>query len=81
MYQQNQTGGIAAIIGTISDFFRCRPRHPRDLPLDAEYAPYRQELSLVGLDEQALRDMDPDDRVAALEQARLDPYDYIYLAC
>lgn len=51
------------------------------LALDAEYEPFREELSLAGLDEEELRKMDPDDRVAALEQAQLDPYDYIYLAC
>lgn len=49
--------------------------------LDAEYEPLRQELNLAGLREEDLRKMDPDDRVAALEQAQLDPYDYIYLAC
>ena len=49
--------------------------------LDAEYAPRRRKLRAAGLDEQALRQMDPDDRVAVLEQARLDPYEYIYLAC
>lgn len=49
--------------------------------MDAEYEPFRDELSLAGLDEEKLRKMDPDDRVAALEQAKLDPYDYIYLAC
>lgn len=38
-------------------------------------------LRKAGLDEEALRRMDPDDRVAALEKANLDPYDYIYLAC
>ena len=37
-------------------------------------------LARVGLDEKTLRRMDPDDRVAALEGAGLDPYDYIYLA-
>ncbi len=37
-------------------------------------------LRKVGLDEKKLRSMDPDDRVAALEGAGLDPYDYIYLA-
>ena len=37
-------------------------------------------LARAGLDEKALRRMDPDDRVAALEGAGLDPYDYIYLA-
>ena len=36
---------------------------------------------LAGLSEEELRKMDPDDRVAALEQANLDPYDFIYLAC
>lgn len=51
------------------------------LAMDAEYEPFREELSLAGLDEEELRKMDPDDRVAALEQAQLDPYDYIYLAC
>ena len=49
--------------------------------LDAEYEPYREELRSAGLQEEELRRMDPDDRVAALEQANLDPYDYIYLAC
>lgn len=52
-----------------------------DLVLDAEYEPYRAELTLAGLNEEELRQMDPDDRVAVLEQARLDPYNYIYLAC
>ena len=37
-------------------------------------------LARAGLDEKSLRRMDPDDRVAALEKAGLDPYDYIYLA-
>lgn len=43
----------------------------------------RQRLALVlaGLKEEKLRAMTPDDRVAALEKARLDPYDYIYLCC
>ena len=49
--------------------------------LDAEYEPFRDQLSLAGLREEELRKMDPDDRVAALEQANLDPYDFIYLAC
>ena len=38
-------------------------------------------LRKAGLDEETLRRMDPDDRVAALEGANLDPYDFIYLAC
>ncbi len=49
--------------------------------LEAEYAPLRRKLLSAGLDEATLRHMDPDDRVALLEQAKLDPYDYIYLAC
>lgn len=49
--------------------------------LEAEYAPLRRKLRSAGLDEALLRRMDPDDRVALLEQAKLDPYDYIYLAC
>ena len=49
--------------------------------LDAEYKPYREQLRHAGLSEEKLRNMDPDDRVAALEDAHLDPYNYIYLAC
>lgn len=49
--------------------------------LDAEYEPFSSELQRAGLSEDALRQMDPDDRVAVLEQAKLDPYDYIYLSC
>jgi hypothetical protein len=49
--------------------------------LDAEYEPYREELTQAGRGEEQLRQMDPDARVAALEQAHLDPYDYICLAC
>jgi hypothetical protein len=56
-------------------------RMPEDRILDAEYEPYRKELRLSGLSETKLRNMDPDARVAALEKAHLDPYDYIYLAC
>lgn len=37
-------------------------------------------LRMAGLDEDTLRRMEPDDRVAALEGANLDPYDYIYLS-
>ena len=51
------------------------------LAMDAEYEPFREELSAAGLSEEALRKMDPDERVAVLEAAHLDPYDYIYLAC
>ena len=56
-------------------------RSPEEIAMDAEFAPYREELIQAGLDEEILRQMEPDERVAALEQARLDPYDYIYLAC
>ena len=64
----------------ISALFLLKPRFFEDI-LDAEYEPYRESLTDAGLSEEALRQMDPDDRVAALEQAALDPYDYIYLAC
>ena len=57
------------------------PQNPKERAMDAEYEPYQDELRLAGLDEEGLRNMDPDERVAALEQANLDPYDYIYLAC
>ena len=67
------------------DFFRDwmnrQPLNEADRAVDAEYEPCREELTLAGLSEEELRNMDPDDRVAALEQAQLDPYDYIYLAC
>ena len=66
----------------IMEFLRSLfPVNPEEQVLDAEYKPYREELSRAGLDEEALRRMDPDDRVTVLEQAKLDPYDYIYLAC
>ena len=52
-----------------------------NLAIDAEYEPFQKELRIAGLDEEGLRKMDPDKRVAALELANLDPYDYIYLAC
>ena len=48
---------------------------------DARFTRVNPELVVAGLDEETLRRMDPDDRVAALEEANLDPYDYIYLAC
>ena len=66
----------------IIGFFRTLlQRKPEERILDAEYRPLREELRMAGLSEEALRNMEPDDRVAALEQAELDPYDYIYLAC
>ena len=48
---------------------------------EPEYRLLRRMLHWKGLSETALRQMDPDARVAALEQAHLDPYDYIFLAC
>ena len=65
------------MIAFLKHLFCC----PEELVQDAEYEPYQDELSLAGLSEEILRSMDPDARVAALEQAKLDPYDYIYLAC
>ena len=63
-------------------FWTKRLRLCQEAPApDAEYEPMRKELERVGLDEETLRRMEPDDRVAALERARLDPYDFIYLAC
>lgn len=48
----------------------------------AEDAHYEQldGLRAAGLDEMKLRAMEPEKRVETLEQAGLDPYDYIYLA-
>lgn len=69
------------IISFIRDLFHSNPLRTEDRPVDALYEPLRDELTLAGLSEEELRRMDPDDRVAALEQAQLDPYDYIYLAC
>lgn len=69
------------MIGFLRALFYPTPLLSLDQPMDAEYKPLQEELRLVGLDEEELRNMDPDDRVAVLEQAKLDPYDYIYLAC
>lgn len=67
--------------GLLAKCFWIRPVPAEDIVLDAQYNSLREELASAGLDEEDLRRMDPDDRVAALEQARLDPYDFIYLAC
>ena len=69
------------MIGFLRALFHPTALPSLDQPMDAEFTPLQRELHLVGLNEEALRHMDPDDRVAALEQAKLDPYDYIYLAC
>ena len=53
----------------------------REALLDAEYKPYRSQLQRAGLSERKLRRMEPNERVRALEQAKLDPYDFIFLAC
>ena len=69
------------IIDFLRELVGRHPVDPAQWALDAEYEPFREELSIAGLSEEQLRQMDPDARVAALEQAHLDPYDYIYLAC
>lgn len=53
----------------------------REALLEAEYQPYRSQLQRAGLSERKLRRMDPNDRVRALERAKLNPYDFIFLAC
>ena len=57
-------------------FWTKRLRFCQEAP-DAEYESLRKALERAGLDEETLRRMEPDDRVAALERVRLDPYDYI----
>ena len=69
------------IIDFLRELIGRQPVHAADRVLDAEYEPYREELKIAGFSEEQLRQMDPDDRVVVLEQAKLDPYDYIYLAC
>lgn len=69
------------IMEFLRSFFGGKPLWEADRALDAEYEPVRDALRLAGLDERKLRKMKPDDRVAVLEGAKLDPYDYIYLAC
>ena len=55
---------------------------PKEDPaLSAEYRPLRRALVQAGLSERQLRKMQPQQRVQALEQANLNPYDYIFLAC
>lgn len=53
----------------------------REALLEAEYKPYRSQLQRAGLSERKLRRMDPNARVRALEKAKLNPYDFIFLAC
>lgn len=69
------------LIDYLRSFIHNQERIAEDIAVDAEFEPCREELALAGLNEEELRLMDPDDRVAALERAQLDPYDYIYLAC
>lgn len=59
------------------------PANCREKYRCASTGSYAQSAALraAGLNEYRLRKMDPDQRVAALEKANLDPYDYIYLAC
>ena len=49
--------------------------------LDAQVRPFRKQLRMAGLNEEELRKMDPDERVAVLERSKLNHFDYIYLAC
>lgn len=49
--------------------------------LDTQVKPFRNQLRRAGLNEDELRKMDPDERVEVLERAKLNPFDYIYLAC
>lgn len=53
----------------------------REALLNAEYKPYRSQLQRAGLSERKLRRMEPNDRVRVLEKAKLNPYDFIFLAC
>lgn len=69
------------IIAFLRELLHGKDLLAEDQPMDAEYEPFQDALALAGLSEEKLRKMDPDDRVAALERAKLDPYDYIYLAC
>ena len=79
MEEDTQERGVATmIIKFLEDLLHW---NEEEEVLDAEYEPFRDQLSLAGLSEEELRKMDPDDRVAALERANLDPYDFIYLAC
>ena len=63
------------LIHTLKPLLRCFGT------MELEYLPQRTRLCRAGLSEQQLRRMTPDDRVATLEAASLDPYDYIFLAC
>ena len=69
------------MIGFFRDLFHYNTLLAEDMPMDAEYELLQDELALAGLTEEELRRMDPDERVTALEQALLDPYDYIHLTC
>jgi hypothetical protein len=69
------------MIGYLKKLLYFRPLREEDRPLDADYEPCRAGRMIAGFSEEELRKMDPDDRVAVLENAQLDPYDYIYLAC
>ena len=62
----------------IHDYFIQKKR---EALLEAQYKPYRAQLHRVRLSERRLRRMEPDERVRALEQAKLNPYDFIFLAC
>ena len=63
------------------EFWRRQLRRHWDSVCENSWESSRAALRAAGLRERTLRRMDPDARVAALERACLDPYDFIYLAC
>ena len=66
------------VIGFFRELFHW---NGEEAAMDAAYEVMNDPLEQAGLSEEDLRAMDPDERVAALEEAKLDPYDFIYLAC
>ena len=66
--------------GWIMKRFLRKKENPEKM-LTLQLRRQRLQLRRAGLKEAQLRKMEPDERVVALEQARLDPYDFIYLAC
>ena len=79
--RSNEREDKRMIIHFLKKLLHSKPLREEDRAMDAEFEPYREALGQAGLSEEELRHMDPDDRVAVLEQAKLDPYNYIYLAC
>ena len=67
--------------GVVQERWEVRPLVRDVWTMEWIFEPLREKLRQAGLDEERLRRMEADERVALLEQARLDPYDFIYLAC